>query len=70
MYLMTKDRSLDEVTAANTVAIANATTAARRAGIPYFEADGRFVYAIYPDGHRAVVERVKHVSPRTDEPAA
>jgi len=67
---MEKDRFLDEVKAANTVAIANATTAARRAGIPYFEADSHFVYAVYPNGDRAAVEKVKHVALRTDEKPA
>ncbi|HYD05052.1 MAG TPA: hypothetical protein VEC60_04965 [Reyranella sp.] len=67
---MEKGRPLDEIKAANAVAIANATVAARQAGIPYFEADNRFVYAVYPDGHRIVVERVKHVPLRTDEKAA
>jgi hypothetical protein len=67
---MAKDSFLDEVKAANSVAIGNATAAARQAGIPYFIADSRFVYAVYPDGRRMVVEKVKHVAPPTDEKAA
>jgi hypothetical protein len=63
---MAKDSSLDDVEAANRVAIANATAAAHRAGVPYFEADSLFVYVVYPDGRRIVVERVR----RTDEKAA
>jgi hypothetical protein len=63
---MAKDSSLDDVEAANRVAIANATAAAHRAGIPYFEADSLFVYAVHPDGRQIVVERVR----RTDEKAA
>jgi hypothetical protein len=55
---MAKDRSLDDVEAANRVAIANATAAAHRAGIPYFEADSLFVYAVYPDGRRIVGRQI------------
>ena len=67
---MAKDRSLDDVEAAIAVANTTATTAAHSAGIPYFEADNCFVYAVYPDGHRTIVERVKHTAPRVDEKAA
>jgi hypothetical protein len=66
---MAKDSSLDDVEADLRVAIANATAAAHRAGIPYFEADGRFVYAVYPDGRRVIVERIKRSPPRADEKA-
>jgi len=67
---MAKDRSLDDVEVAIAVANTNATTAAHRAGIPYFEADSRFVYAVYPDGRRIVVERVKRATLGADEKAA
>jgi hypothetical protein len=67
---MGKARPLDEVKAANVAAIAKATAAAWRAGIPYFEADNVFVYAVYPDGHRAVVEKVKPLVAHRDEKPA
>jgi hypothetical protein len=67
---MTKKSPLDDVKAANSAAIASATATARKSGIPYFEADSRFVYAVYPDGQRIVVEKVKRAASPTDEKTA
>lgn len=61
-----KRDSLDDVKAANTAAVAGAVATARKAGIAYYEADDRFVYAIYPDGRRVAVEKIK---PQADEPS-
>ena len=63
---MEKARPLDEVLAAYAVSIANAMAAAHRAGIPYFVADDHFVYAVYPDGRRIVVEKIKRVASCAD----
>lgn len=58
--------SLDDVKAANTAAIAGAIENARKAGIAYYEADDCFVYAIYPDGRRVALEKIK---PQADKPS-
>jgi len=68
--MSSKRDSLDDVKAANTAAVAEAISSARKADIPYFEADDQFVYAIYPDGRRVVVEKVKPLADRTDDRAA
>lgn len=57
--MTSKDDTLDDVKTANTAAVTGAVVGARQAGIPYFESDDRFVYAIYPDGRRIVVEKIK-----------
>jgi hypothetical protein len=44
---------------ANTATTARAASSAQAAGIPYFKADDLFVYAIYPDGRRVVVEKIR-----------
>lgn len=67
---MAKDSFPDDVKAAHRIAITNAKAEAHRAGIPYFIADSRFVYAVYPDGRRVVVERIKQAARRADEKAA
>jgi len=59
-------KSLDDVKTANTAAVAGAIENARKAGIAYYEADDRFVYAIYPDGRRVAVEKIK---PQADNPS-
>ena len=54
-----KRDSLDDVKTANTAAVAGAVASARKAGIAYYEADDRFIYAIYPDGRRVALEKIK-----------
>lgn len=61
--------TLDDVKAANTAAVAGAVASARKAGIPYFESDDAFVYAVYPDGRRVAVEKIKAPSNPSDKAA-
>lgn len=68
--MTTKDDSLDDVKTANTAAVTGAVVSARRAGIPYFESDDKFVYATYPDGRRIVVEKIKPLAIHPGDKAA
>lgn len=61
--------SLDEVVEGVRRAAAQAVREAHARGLPYFEADDTTVYAIYPDGRRVAVERVRDV-PKLSGPKA
>ncbi len=65
-----KGDSLDDVKAANTAAVASAMVSAHEAGIPYFEADDRFIDAVYPDGHRVAMEKIKALPSHSSDRAA
>jgi len=65
-----KRDSFEDVKTANTAATASAVSSAQAAGIPYFEADDLFVYAIYPDGRRVVVEKIRPLTIHPGDRAA
>lgn len=52
-------QTLEEVTAGIKAGVAKAVKEAHARGLPYFEADDKAVYAVYPDGRRSVVRHLR-----------
>jgi hypothetical protein len=54
--------TLAEMTEGLRAGVAAAVEQAHARGLPFFEADNNFVYAIYPDGTRTVIEHLSRPS--------
>ena len=55
-------QTLEEMTRGINAGVAAAVEDAHARGLPIFEADSKFVYAVYPDGRRTVIRHLSHPS--------
>jgi hypothetical protein len=53
--------TIDEMAAGIQRGVAAAVADAHRRGLPYFVSDDKFIYAVYPDGRRVVVEHLPDI---------
>jgi hypothetical protein len=53
--------TIDEMAVGIQRGAAAAVEDAHRRGLPFFVSDDRFIYAVYPDGRRVVVEHLPDI---------
>jgi hypothetical protein len=53
--------TIDEMMAGIQCGVAAAVADAHKRGLPFFVSDDKFIYAVYPDGRRVVVEHLPDI---------